>query len=75
MFSNFFQRACLVRDNVEKYCRAGQNADENTMLERCMLDTQGYKHTLRIHDTDFPLQQLLQERALMLCYAYIACLA
>jgi hypothetical protein len=59
---------------VEKYCRAGQDADENTTLEHCVLDTQGYKHTLRIRDTDFPLQQWLQEHALMLCYAYIACL-
>jgi len=59
---------------MEKYCRAGQDADENTTLEHFMLDTQGYKHTLRIHDTDFPLQQWLQECALILCYVYIASL-
>jgi hypothetical protein len=40
-----------VRDNVEKYCRAGQATEENTAQALCMLDTQGYKNTLRIYNT------------------------
>ena len=41
----------------------------------CMLDTYGYKHTFRIGNTPFPLQQWLHERASILRYMYIACLA
>ena len=33
---------------VEKYCRAGKATDDNMAHAHCMLDTQGYKHTLRI---------------------------
>jgi hypothetical protein len=41
----------------------------------CVLDTQGYRHTLRICYTYFFLrQQLLHERAWMLSYTYTACL-
>jgi len=42
-----------------------------------MLDTQGYKHTLRICGTIFtasPLQQWMHECASVSCYACIACL-
>jgi len=35
----------------KKYCRAGQDTDDKTAHARCMLDTQGYKHTLRIPNT------------------------
>jgi hypothetical protein len=42
----------------------------------CMLDTKGYKHTLRICNTYcfFSLQQWLHERSSMLHYTYFACL-
>jgi len=33
---------------VEKYYRAGQDTDENMAHAHCMLDTQGYKNTLRL---------------------------
>jgi len=36
---------------VEKYCRAGQAADDSMVHAHCMLDTQGYKHTLKICST------------------------
>ena len=36
---------------MEKHCTAIQDTCENTTLEHCMLDTQDYKHTLRIHNT------------------------
>jgi len=32
---------------VEKYRRAGQPTDDNMAHAHCMLDTEGYKHTLR----------------------------
>ena len=33
---------------VEKFCRAVQATDYNTVHAQCMLDTKGYEHTLRI---------------------------
>jgi len=36
---------------VEKYCRARQATDDNTVHAHCMLDTNGYKHTLRLCNT------------------------
>jgi len=41
----------------------------------CMLDNQGYKHTLRILIIAFPRQQWLHKHASMLYYTYIACFA
>jgi len=37
--------------NAEKYCRAGQATDDNMEYDHCMLDTKGYKHTLRTCNT------------------------
>ena len=48
MFSNIFQISWHLWDNVEKYCRAWQTTDDNIAHVHCMLDTQGYKHTLTI---------------------------
>ena len=36
---------------MEKYCTAGQATDDNMANAHCMLDTKGYKHTLRICNT------------------------
>jgi len=33
---------------LEKYFRAGQAADDNMAHAHCLLDNQGYKHTLRV---------------------------
>jgi len=32
----------------KKYCRAGHATDDSMAHAHCMLDTSGYKHTLRI---------------------------
>jgi len=40
-----------LRDNVEKYCRAGQATDDNMAHAHCMPDTQGYKQTLTTNNT------------------------
>ena len=36
---------------MEKYGRAGQATNENMVHAHCVLDTEGYKHTLRICNT------------------------
>ena len=33
-----FRKSYRLRDNVEKYCRAGQATDDNTAHAHCMLD-------------------------------------
>jgi len=39
-FNNFFSRkSCLLWDNMEKCCRAGQATDDNMAHAHCMLDT------------------------------------
>ena len=47
----FFRKSYRLWDNVEKYCRAGQATVDNMAHAHCMLDTLGYKHTLRICST------------------------
>jgi len=47
----FWLKSCHLCDNVENYCRTGQATDDNVTLAHCMLDTKGYKHTLRICNT------------------------
>jgi hypothetical protein len=52
MFNNIFERkSCRLWDNVEKYGRTGQTTADNMAHVRRMLDTEGYKHTLRICNT------------------------
>ena len=61
---------------MEKYDRAGQATVDNVKHAHCMLDTDaintpsGYVIIIA-----FPLQQWLQERASVLRYRNIACLA
>jgi len=71
----FFRKSCLLGDNVEKYCTAGQATNDNMAHAHCMLDTWSYKHALRICNIiTFPIQQRLHGRAAMTCYTYIFCL-
>jgi hypothetical protein len=44
----FFFKSCHWWDNVGKYGRAGEAADDNMAHAQCMLHNYGYKHTLRI---------------------------
>jgi len=46
-----FRKSCRLWDNVEKYCRAGQDTNCNMAHAHCMLDTQGCRQTLRICNT------------------------
>ena len=35
----FSRKSCRLRNNVEKYCRAGQATDDDIAHARCMLDS------------------------------------
>jgi hypothetical protein len=60
----------------KKYYRVGQATDAITLHASCMLDTEGYNHTISgyVILLAFPLQQWLHERASILLYKYIVCL-
>jgi hypothetical protein len=51
MLNVFFIKWRPLSNNVEKYCRAGQVKCDNIAHAHCVLDTEGYKFTLRIGDT------------------------
>jgi hypothetical protein len=42
------RKSCRLWYNVKKYCRTGQATDDNMAHAPCVLDTQGYRKTLRI---------------------------
>ena len=42
LFFFFFLENHTAYENVEKYCRARQAADDNMAHAHCMLDTEGY---------------------------------
>jgi len=72
----FFEKSCRLWDNVEKYCRAEQATDDNTIRRMCIacwiskaIDTNS-EYVIFIA---FPLQQWLQERAWILRSTHIAC--
>jgi len=70
----FFLRSCSLWDNVEKLCRVGQVTDGNMAHAHCMLDTQGYKRTLRIRNTFcFSTATMVARRRLSVTL-YIHCL-
>jgi len=41
----FPRKSCRLRDNVEKYCRAGQAIDDKMAHANCMLCIQGYRNS------------------------------
>ena len=47
----FFRKSWCLWGSVEKYCRGGQATGGNMAHAHCMLDTYGYRHTLRICNT------------------------
>ena len=73
----FFIKLCLLWENMEKYCAAGQTTDYTMARAHCMLYNWGYKHTLRICNA-YPFfilrQQFLHERASVLRFPHIGCL-
>jgi len=53
VFSNLFFKLTRLLDNVEKYCRTRQAKNDDMVHAHCMMDTQGYKYTLRKCNTYF----------------------
>ena len=65
VFSNFFRKSCCLWDNLESYCRAGQDADDNItwrMRIACWIPKATNTHSEYVLLIDFPLQQWLRER-------------
>jgi len=61
---------------MEKYFRAGQATDDSIVHGRCMLDTKGYEHTLRICTTYlFSIATMVARTRLIVILYIIACLA
>jgi hypothetical protein len=76
MFNKFFPlKSCRLRDNVEKYGRAGQATDEDitrSMWLACWVTkATDFEYVILI---GFPRQRWLGERALTSRYSYIASL-
>jgi hypothetical protein len=72
----FPQNLALHNIMWKKYCGAEQATGNNMAHVLWIMDNWSYKHThthtLRIRNTDFPLQQWLNESASMLRYTYFA---
>jgi hypothetical protein len=73
--STFFQKLCHLRNNEEKYGRAGQAPDDNTIWGVCLpcwITKATDTHSEHVILIAFPQPQWLHELAAMLCYTYIA---
>jgi hypothetical protein len=65
----FFRKSCRLWDNVGKYCRVGRATDGNMAHARCVLDTYGYRHTLRICNYLLLLHHNSSQAQAPQCYA------
>ena len=76
MFNNFFFfRPRRLSDDVKKYYRAGHATDVNVAHAHCMLDTKGYKHTLRICNTYCFSTTTMVARTRLNITLYVHCLS
>jgi len=62
-------------DYVEKYCRAGQATDDNTVHTQCKLDTQGYTHTHPQYVILITFTATMVARACLSVTLYVNCLS
>jgi hypothetical protein len=60
---------------VEKCCRAGRPTDDNMAHGHCMLDTEGYIHTLRICNTYCISSATMVIRTCLNVVFYVHCLS
>jgi len=60
---------------MEQYCRAGLATDDNIAHARCMLNTSGYKHILRIYNTYCFFTATMLARKRLNVTLYIQCLS
>jgi hypothetical protein len=65
MFNNdfFYENRAIYEIMWKNMNRAGLATDDNMPHAHCMMDTKVYKYTLRICNTDFPLQKWSLKRA------------
>jgi len=56
-----------------KYCRASHAPDDHVV--HCMLDIQGYKHTLRISNTYFFFMATIVAQTCLNVMLYVHCLS
>ena len=68
-------KSCWLWDSVEKCCRAGQAVDGNMACALCMLDEQGYKHTLKIWNTYFYSTAAVVAQMCLIALLYVHCLS
>jgi hypothetical protein len=71
---NSFFKLCRLWDKVEKYCTAWQGTDYNMAHAHCMLDTEGYKHTLKVCYTYYLFTATMVARTHLLVTHYVHCL-
>ena len=77
LYVSFFLKSCLLWDNVEKYCTAGQDTYDNKkrrMRITCCITKATNTHSQYVIIIAFPLQQWLHERTSILRYTHIALL-
>jgi len=76
MVNNFFTlKSCRVRDDAEKYCRAGQATDENIIrLMRIAYWVTKATNILSEYVTRIALPRSQREGVTVLFYTYMACL-
>ena len=60
---------------MEKYCRAGQATYDNKAHALGMLDTKGYKRTLRISNTYCFCTAIMVTRTRLNVTSYVRCLS
>jgi hypothetical protein len=77
IFNNvsFFRKSCNLWDNVEKYSISGQATDDNMAHAHCVLDTYGYKHTLRTRNTYCFSTASVLARTRLNVTSYVHCLS
>jgi hypothetical protein len=71
----FFRNSCCSWENVEIYCEVGQATDNNTTHAHCMLDTQVYKHAVRIYNTYCITTPKMVARTHLKVTLYVFCLS
>ena len=70
----FLLKSYRLWDNVGEHCRAWQGTDEKTEHAHCVLDTWGYKQTLRICNKYWFSTATLIKRARLNITLYVHCL-
>jgi hypothetical protein len=71
----FFRKSYRLWDHVGKYRRAEQTTSDNMRYAHCMLDTEDYKHTLRICNTYYCYTPTMVKRTRLNVTLYVHCLS